>query len=112
MTRSTCLEALDIPSLYEVETIMAMTVGPSWMDPLFAYFIDGHLSEDEMEAQWLIKKASHYILHEGKLYRTSYIASLPRYLQPSEAAYALQKAHEGMCSAHQGAQSLAHKILR
>ena len=112
MTKSTSLEILDALSLNEAKTIMATIIEPSWMDPLIAYFTKGHLSEDETEAQWLIKKSSHYVFHDGKLYRTSYIIPLLRCLRPSKVAYALQEVHEETCGAYQGVWSLAHKILR
>ena len=78
MTKSTCLEILDVLSLDEAEAIMATTIETSWMDPLIAYFTDSHLLEDEVEDQRLIKKAFHYAIYGGKLYRTLYTTPLLR----------------------------------
>ena len=50
MTRSTYLEVLDTPSLDEVKTVLGMTIEPSLMDPLIAYFTNNHLLKDKMEA--------------------------------------------------------------
>ncbi|XP_022154603.1 uncharacterized protein LOC111021825 [Momordica charantia] len=65
-----------------------------------------------MEARKLRRQATHYLMHEGKLFKRGYSLPLLRYLDPEEARYVICEIHEGVCRNHGGARSMAAKVVR
>ncbi|XP_077215971.1 uncharacterized protein LOC143850630 [Tasmannia lanceolata] len=92
--------------------VLEIPAGPNWMDPIVRYLKNGILLEDKLEAQRLIAKAAHCVLHGSKLYKRSYTWPYLRCLVPFESEYALREVHEGICGDHGGRRTLAQKIIR
>ena len=65
-----------------------------------------------MEAILVKKKATHFVLMDGQLYRGSYSYPLLKCLRPTEAAFVLQEIYEGLYGNHVGAKMLAYMALR
>ena len=47
------IEVLEVPSIDKPQQVNALTLKPSWMDPIVAYLRDGVLPEDTFEAHHL-----------------------------------------------------------
>ncbi|XP_019200068.1 PREDICTED: uncharacterized protein K02A2.6-like [Ipomoea nil] len=56
-------------------------------------------------------RAPSYVVSGDKLYKHSYNGTLLRCLYPDEAKLVMKEVHEGVCSAHQGAYTIAQGIM-
>ena len=82
------------------------------MDPIVRYLRTGTLPTDVSTAHKIKRMAPHYTLVDVQLYKRSFTLSLLKCLLPSEAKYALQEVHDGLCNNQLGGRVLAHKTLR
>jgi len=62
--------------------VIALDLGPSWIDPIRAYIEEGTLPSDKLAAKKLKFKAARYVLTSGILYRRGVIAGLQRFIPP------------------------------
>ncbi|XP_070005787.1 uncharacterized protein [Nicotiana sylvestris] len=69
----------------------------------------GILPEDKKKAQALCKKAAHYCLNQGNLYRKMFDGPLARCLGPSQTEYVMREIHDGHCGNHAGGRSLVRE---
>ena len=81
------------------------------MGPIVQYLEMGALSTNTSIARQIKRMAPHYTLVDKQLYKRSFTLPLFKCLLPSEAKYALQEVHDGLCGNHLGGRALAHKIL-
>ncbi|XP_031127678.1 uncharacterized protein LOC116029775 [Ipomoea triloba] len=84
---------------------------PKWMEELTNYITKGELPLDPTQAAKIKRRAPAYRLEGSQLYKKSFGGPLLKFLQPSEAEQVIEEAHKGICAAHQGANTLARKLL-
>ena len=109
------VEVLSTPSTDEMEIDWIMTVSreqESWMTPMKEYLLNGPLPENSKERQKLLRKASRYVIQDGRFYRRGFSMPLLRCVTKEEAKTILAEVHGGECGDHSGGQTLAKKILR
>lgn len=109
--RSIIWEVLEQPSINSLE-VHTLNRTDTSMAEIIGYLRDGSLPIDEKEAGALKKKAGWFLWHEGNLYKKSYTHPLLKCVTPFEGNYILREIHEGACSSHQGARTIAGKALR
>ena len=109
------IEVLSAPSTDEMNVDWIMNVSQeqkSWMTPILEYLLNGSLPENSKERQELMRKASRYVVQDGRLYRRGFSMPLLRCVTKEEAKTILTEVHGGECGDHTGGQTLAKKILR
>ncbi|XP_031107639.1 uncharacterized protein LOC116012276 [Ipomoea triloba] len=84
---------------------------PCWIDHITKYKKEGTLPVDEQEAKLTKLRAPSYVILEDKLYKRSYNGTLLKCVHPDEAELMMREVHEGVCSAHQGAYTIARRIM-
>ncbi|XP_019181624.1 PREDICTED: uncharacterized protein K02A2.6-like [Ipomoea nil] len=84
---------------------------PCWLDHLKEYKQTGTLPPDEVDAKLVKWRAPTYVIMGDTLYKRSYNGALLRYLYPDEARSVMEEIHEGTCSAHQGAFTMARRAI-
>ena len=109
--RSIIWEVLNQPSIYslQVHTINRTDI---WMEELIRYLKDRLLPLDEKKADTHKRKAGWFIWHKCNLHKKSYIHPLLKCVTPFDRNYILREIHEGACSSHQRARTIAGKALR
>lgn len=89
---------------------------PSWMDPIKAFLENEELSDVHLEAQKLERRATKFLMHEGRLLRKlvtkTNMHTFLQCLHPEEVELALVEIHEEVCENHEGARILVHKAIR
>ncbi|XP_077237190.1 uncharacterized protein LOC143878861 [Tasmannia lanceolata] len=95
---SICMEFLHKSSI-EREAIEVMQVEREscWMDEIIEYLRNGKLPEAKKEARKVIQRAARFSLDGENLFKRSYTLPYLKCLRPSDATYALQETHEGIC---------------
>lgn len=84
---------------------------PSWIDEMGEYIDTGTLPDDqESTAKWK-KRALSYERIDGRLYKRLFGGPLLRCLLPDQAREVMDEVHNGICSTHQGANTLSKKII-
>jgi len=66
------VEVLSSPSTEDMDVDWIMDVTQEqelWMTPIKEYLLNGTLLENSKERQKLIRKASRYVIRDGRLYR-------------------------------------------
>lgn len=84
---------------------------PSWIDLLKDYILEGNLPEDNKEAAKIKRRAPSFELVDDRLYKRSFGGPLLKCLLLAQAEEVMTEVHEGICSAHQGANTLARKVI-
>ena len=90
------VEVLSAPSIDEMEIDWIMTVSQeqqSWMTPIMEYLLNGSLPEISKERQKLLRKASRYIIQDGRLYRRGFSMPLLRCVTKEEVETILTEVH-------------------
>ncbi|XP_077226222.1 uncharacterized protein LOC143859389 [Tasmannia lanceolata] len=95
----------------EVAEVMQVEHESCWMDEIIEYLRSGKLPETKKEARKVKQRAARFSLDGERLYKRSYTLPYLKCLRPSNAAYALQETHEGICGEHLGGKALAIKML-
>ncbi|VFQ72040.1 unnamed protein product [Cuscuta campestris] len=85
--------------------------GTTWMSPLIQYLEKGELPIDPKEARRVQLMAPKYQLDGEKLYKRTLGGPMLKCLSEREARRILEEVHQGVCSAHQGALTLARKVI-
>ncbi|XP_019176175.1 PREDICTED: uncharacterized protein LOC109171578 [Ipomoea nil] len=105
------LEDLETSSIDVSWVFPVQTREPCWIDHIKRYKADGTLPQDEADAKETRLRAPSYVVSGDKLYKRSYNGTLLRCLYPDEAELVIKEVHEGVCSAHQGAYTIARHIM-
>ncbi|KAI3725412.1 hypothetical protein L1987_65200 [Smallanthus sonchifolius] len=95
------LEIIQIPSTEMVE-VNTTQQEESWITPIKEYLEKGTLPPERSKAHKLQAKATQYQLHEGTLYRRSFLCPLLRCVDRAEANYLIREIHFGICGIHAG----------
>ncbi|XP_022852274.1 uncharacterized protein LOC111373911 [Olea europaea var. sylvestris] len=103
------IEHLSKPSTFEGEELLWIEGTPLWMQPIIAYLKEQTLPASRSEARKLRRRAAHFVLQEGTLYKRGFASPLLRCVGGEEATYVLREIHEGICGNHSGGMALAHK---
>ncbi|XP_077247218.1 uncharacterized protein LOC143886933 [Tasmannia lanceolata] len=110
--RSICMEFLQKSNIEnEAAEVMQVEHESCWMDEIIEYLRSGKLPEAKKEARKVTQRAARLSLDGESLYKRSYTLPYLKCLRPSNAAYALQETHEGICGEHLGGKALAIKVL-
>ncbi|XP_077245948.1 uncharacterized protein LOC143885765 [Tasmannia lanceolata] len=109
---SICMEFLQKSSIErEATEVMQVERESSWMDKIIEYMRNGKLPKAKKEARKVIQRAARFSLDGENLFKRSYTLPYLKCLRPSDATYALQKTHEGICGEHLEGKALAIKLL-
>ena len=107
------VEHLSKPSVdLNNEEVSSVMSEPSWMDPIWDYFIEGLLLNDPKEASKLRSRFARFTIHRGALYKRGFFTPILKCITKEDADYVLREVHEGVCGNHIGARTLAGKVLR
>jgi ribonuclease HI len=112
--RTITVEVQDFPSIAEnsQESICQIETRPSWMDPILDYLSKDILQADQKEAAKVHKTITRYwVSREGKLYKKSFTGPYLLCVHPDLVQNLLYEIHEGVCGAHTGGRSLAHRAI-
>ncbi|XP_022886722.1 uncharacterized protein LOC111402573 [Olea europaea var. sylvestris] len=96
------IEHLSKPSTFEGEELLWIEGTPLWMHPIIAYLKEQTLPASRSEARKLRRRAAHFVLQEGTLYKRGFASPLLRCVGGKEATYVLREIHEGICGNHSG----------
>ena len=86
--------------------------GPSLMDPIWDYLVEGTLPSDPKEASKLRARSSRFTIHWGTLYKRGFSTPILKCIGQEDDNYILREVHEGIYGNHIGARTLARKTLR
>ncbi|XP_077249086.1 uncharacterized protein LOC143888514 [Tasmannia lanceolata] len=104
---SICMEFLQKSSIEnEAAELMQVEHECCWMDKIIEYLRSGKLPKAKKAARKVIQRVARFSLDGESLYKMSYTLPYLKYLRPSNAAYALQETHEGICGEHLGGKAL------
>ncbi|XP_022846490.1 uncharacterized protein LOC111369272 [Olea europaea var. sylvestris] len=106
------IEHLPKPSISGGEEILWIEGTPLWMQPIIAYLNDQSLPPSKNEAKKLRRRAAHFILQDGVLYKRGFSSTLLQCVGGKEALYILREIHEGVYGNHSGGAALAHMVPR
>jgi hypothetical protein len=70
------------------------------MEELKAFLTDGALLGDKAKARKVRTRALFYEMHNGVLYRKSFLGPLLWCVTPDEATYLVNEIHLGICGIH------------
>ena len=93
----------------EVSPIMSEL---SWMDPIWDNLVDGTLPRDPKEASKLRTRSVRFTIHKGTLYKRGFSTPILKCVGKEDTKFVLIEMHEGICSNHIRARTLAEKTLR
>ncbi|XP_019150219.1 PREDICTED: uncharacterized protein LOC109147035 [Ipomoea nil] len=82
-----------------------------WIEDIRRFIEKGELPEDPGVAARVRRKAPSFQIVDGQLYKRSFGGPLLRCLLRPEAEKIIDEAHRGICAAHQGAHTLARKLV-
>lgn len=83
----------------------------TWFMPMLNFLTTGILPDDKLEARKLKKIAPLYSLFDNRLYKRGYLRPWLKCLREDKAKEMLAETHTGICGSHQGAKTLAKRIL-
>ncbi|XP_019191708.1 PREDICTED: uncharacterized protein LOC109186213 [Ipomoea nil] len=82
-----------------------------WIDDIRRFKETGELPADPSVAARVRRKAPSFRIVDGDLYKQSFGGPLLKCLLKPEAEKVMDEAHRGICAAHQGAHTLAQKLV-
>jgi ribonuclease HI len=85
---------------------------PSWVEPFSNYLITGDLSQDEVEARRIQRRAGAYTVINSELYKRSMLAIFQKCIEPEEGIELLREIHQGECGHHASSRALVAKAFR
>jgi hypothetical protein len=100
---------------YEEERVASVEqVAPedSWILPIKAYLAEGITPVDRVAARKVRVKAPRYTLVNGALYKRGHLQPLLKCVEIQEGKQLIREVHEGPNGSHQGARTVARKILQ
>lgn len=83
----------------------------TWMNPLIEYLQHDILQDIYEEARRISIKAPSYVLTDKELYHNGFTMPWLKCVDEIKGREALQRAHTGQKGAHEGAHTLAGKVL-
>ncbi|XP_022020232.1 uncharacterized protein LOC110920322 [Helianthus annuus] len=112
LSKEVLVETLQAPAISQAEAVMSIAIQEkSWMTPIQDYLKNGTLPEDKAQARKMRVKALQYQVHDGKLYRKTFLGPLLRCLTPEEASYVIREIHWGICGIHSGPRMVVAKAM-
>ncbi|XP_022040367.1 uncharacterized protein LOC110942913 [Helianthus annuus] len=112
LSNEVLVETLQALAIHQAESVMSVSVQEkSWMSPILDYLRDGTLPEEKGQARKLKLKALQYQIHNGKLYRKTFLGPPLKCLTPEEASYVIREIHWGICGIHSGPRMVVAKAL-
>ncbi|XP_076945637.1 uncharacterized protein LOC143616796 [Bidens hawaiensis] len=111
MGRDVRIKGLDAPSVPQHQVLVIQIGATSWMEPIQTYLSSGILPEDKTEARKIRHKALCYQVHDGILFRKSFLGPLLRCVGAEDANYVIREIHEGICGLHAGPRMVVAKIM-
>ncbi|XP_076944301.1 uncharacterized protein LOC143614882 [Bidens hawaiensis] len=111
MGRDVRIEVLDAPSVPQHQVLVIQTGTSSWMTPLVNYLSSGTLPEDKAEARKIRHKALWYQVHDGVLFKKSFLGPLLRCVDAEESNDMIREIHKGISGLHAGARMVVAKIM-
>ncbi|XP_028099678.1 uncharacterized protein LOC114299190 [Camellia sinensis] len=100
-----------VKEITEYEAI-CVEMGPSWMDAMVMFLMDGKLPDDRKEAhKTRLRSARFSLIAEGHLYKRSFTGPLLRCVHPSQVEDFLYEIHEDVCGSHAIDRSLAQRAI-
>ncbi|XP_076933112.1 uncharacterized protein LOC143598903 [Bidens hawaiensis] len=111
MGRDVRIEVLDAPSVPQHQVLVIQTGTTSWMEQIQTYLSSGILPKDKTEAQKVRHKALCYQVHDGTLFRKSFLGVLLRCVDAEDANYAIREIHDGICGLHARHRMVVAKIM-
>ncbi|XP_019166527.1 PREDICTED: uncharacterized protein LOC109162263 [Ipomoea nil] len=82
-----------------------------WIEDIRRYKEEGKLPNDLTVAARVRRKAPSFEIIDGQLYKRSFEGPLLKCLLRPKAERIMDEAHHGICAAHQGAHTLARKLV-
>ncbi|XP_019200121.1 PREDICTED: uncharacterized protein LOC109193759 [Ipomoea nil] len=82
-----------------------------WIEDIRRFKETGELPEDPGVAARIRRKAPSFQIIGGQMYKRSFGGPLLKCLLQPEAERIMDEAHRGICAAHQGAHTLARKLV-
>ena len=83
-----------------------------WRQPIIDYLEHEKLPTELQHRAEIRKRVARFIYYNDTLYRCSYEGLLLWFLEKEESTKALEKAHSGICGAHQSGPKLQHQLKR
>ncbi|XP_031124269.1 uncharacterized protein K02A2.6-like [Ipomoea triloba] len=102
---------ISAPSIEREEVCAIHSTPDEWMNEMILYKKHKTTSNDSTRARRVVNMAPSYQIIDDNLFKLSFGRPLLRCLRKTEADKVLAEMHEGVCTAHQGAQTLARKII-
>ncbi|XP_058180011.1 uncharacterized protein LOC131298545 [Rhododendron vialii] len=94
------------------EQVMAISLGPSQLDPVIDYLKNQVLPPNKREAYKLHCRAANFFLGPNdNLYRRTFTGPDLRVVHDDLVPAVLEELHSGSCGAHSGGRSLAQRAL-
>ncbi|XP_019175767.1 PREDICTED: uncharacterized protein LOC109171093 [Ipomoea nil] len=102
---------IDAPSIGKDEVLAVIPSPDEWMQEMIRYKEQSLAPHEPQRARKIVSMAPSYRMVEGRLFKLSFGRPMLRCLTRAEADKVIAEVHEGVCAAHQGAQTLARKII-
>ncbi|XP_065877541.1 uncharacterized protein [Euphorbia lathyris] len=109
---STLIEVAGAPAIRVESSLqidLANAAAGGWRCPIIKYLQDGTLPADRTQASLVVRRSWRYALHDDLLYRKSATHPWLRCISEEEGDHCLKEIHQGVCSSHQGARTIAKK---
>ncbi|KAL0386500.1 UNVERIFIED_CONTAM: hypothetical protein Slati_4598600 [Sesamum latifolium] len=91
--------------------IMCADLTPvSWKEEVVRFLTEGIEPENEKDVKNLRRKASHFVMIDGELYKRGFSQPFLKCLTPEKGNYVLRKIHEGICENHIGGKALEGRL--
>lgn len=84
----------------------------TWYTPIWDFLTTGVLPEDKLEARRIKRIEPMYAIYANQLYKKGYSRPWQKCVREEKASALLNETHTGLCGSHQGAKTLAKRILR
>ncbi|XP_058216879.1 uncharacterized protein LOC131327762 [Rhododendron vialii] len=112
-SRTITFDGVTTPSFEQpCERVMAISLGPSQLDPVIDYLKNQVLPPNKREAYKLRCRAANFFLDPNdNLYRRTFTGLDLRVVHDDHVQAILEELHSGSCGAHSGGRSLAQRAL-
>ncbi|KAG5068124.1 hypothetical protein JHK85_000501 [Glycine max] len=84
---------------------------PNWMTPYKNFTIRGELLPNKNKAQHFKRKASYYVIFDGKLFKKGLTTPLLKCLNNQQVNYVMKEIYERIYGLHTGGRSLTSKVV-
>ncbi|GAU52027.1 hypothetical protein TSUD_418500, partial [Trifolium subterraneum] len=109
--RTVIQETVAKPSTGNLE-IWMVTRNDDWRTPIIQYLENEKLPEEKEEKVKIKKRAAHYTMVGGELYKRGFSSPMLLCVGETESRRILNEIHNGSCGSHIGGRSLAGKVTR